>query len=141
MTDRLAPQPPGVPLPGPSTFSAPYWEGCDRGELRLARCAACGQALADAPRVCWRCHGTELGWEPACGRARLYTWTVVWRPPTPHFVVPYAPAVVELEEGVHLMSAVVGCRPGDLVEGMALEVVFHPAGDDRLLPYFRPAGA
>jgi hypothetical protein len=37
-----------------------------------------------------------------------------------------------------MMSAVVGCDPGELAPGMRLAVEFHPASDDILLPYFRP---
>ena len=135
----LRPQPPELPAPHRSLFSAPYWDACDRGELRFVRCAACGLALADAPRICWRCHSRDLRWEVSEGRARLYSWSVVWRPQTPQFQVPYAVAIVELEEGIRLVSAIVGCEPADLVEGMALIVEFHPSGPGRMLPYFRPA--
>ena len=74
----------------------------------------------------------------SAGRGRLYSWTVVWRPQHPSFVVPYAPAIVELEEGWWMMSAVVGCGPEDLHADMALAVEFHAASDDIVLPYFAP---
>jgi hypothetical protein len=125
----------------PSLFSAPYWEGCAVGELRLARCYACGQAIADAPRVCWSCHSRDLHWEVSTGRGRLYSWTIVWRPQTPQFEVPYAVAIVTLDEGVQLVGSVVGCEPDDLVEGMELSVEFHPTGNSMMLPYFRPTAA
>ena len=134
----LRPQPPGTPAPVPSLFSAPYWEGCARGELRFLRCANCHQALADAPRICWRCHSRELNWEVSEGRGRLYSWTIVWRPQTPEFEVPYAVAIVDLAEGCSIISAVIGCTPEDLVEGMELAVEFHPNSDHLSLPYFRP---
>jgi uncharacterized OB-fold protein len=70
----------------------------------------------------------------------LYSWTVVWRPQHPSFRVPYAPAIVELDEGLRLLSSVVGCEPEELHEGMRLAVEFHPASDDISLPYFRPVG-
>jgi hypothetical protein len=53
-------------------------------------------------------------------------------------VVPYAPAVVALDEGWWFLSAVVGCTPDALREGLAVGVEFHPASDDLALPYFRP---
>lgn len=134
----LRPQPPDLPAPRRSLFSAPYWEGCDRGELRFVRCAGCGLALADAPRICWRCRSRDLRWEVSGGRGRLYSWTVVWRPQTPKFEVPYAVAIVEMQEGFFLVTSVIGCEPGELAEGMALAVEFHPSGEDRMLPYFVP---
>jgi hypothetical protein len=63
-----------------------------------------------------------------------------WRPPEPSLVVPYAPAVVHLDEGVWMLSAVIGCEPADLHDGMQLAVEFHPASDEITLPYFAPAG-
>jgi uncharacterized OB-fold protein len=137
----LRPQPPGLPSPSPSTFSAPYWEGCARGELRYLRCSSCHLAIADAPRVCWRCHCRDLRWEVSRGRGRLYSWTVVWRPQTPAFEVPYAPALVQLDEGISVVSAIIGCEPEALAEAMALVVEFHPSGEASKLPYFRPFGA
>jgi uncharacterized OB-fold protein len=66
---------------------------------------------------------------------------VVWRPPDPALRVPYAPAVVELDEGFFMVSAVVGCEPADLVAGMRLVVEFHAVSDDMVLPYFGPLEA
>jgi uncharacterized protein len=134
----LSPQPPGTPSPVPSRFSAPYWEGCARGELLYLRCSACHLALADAPRICWRCHSRDLRWEASRGRGRLYSWSVVWRPQSPAFEVPYAPAIVQLDEEIFVLSSIIGCRPEELTGGMEVTVEFHPSGDSSKLPYFRP---
>ncbi len=136
----LRPHPMGVPGPVPSLFSAPYWKGCAEGELRFVRCHDCGQAIADAPRVCWRCQRRDLRWEASAGRGTLYSWTIVWRPQTPEFEVPYSVAIITLDEGVDVVASVVGCEPEDLVEGMELVVEFHPISDEVALPYFRPVG-
>jgi hypothetical protein len=122
----------------PSRFSAPYWEGCTREELLYCRCSRCQQAIADAPRICWRCHSRDLRWEKSRGRGRLYSWTVVWRPQTPLFEVPYAAAIVQLDEGVFVVSSIIGCTPEELADGMAVVVEFHPSSDALKLPYFRP---
>jgi hypothetical protein len=95
-------------------------------------------AIADAARICWRCHSRNLRWEPSRGRGRLYSWTIVWRPQTPVFVVPYSVAIVHLDEDIFVVSSVVGCRPEDLAERMELAVEFHPISDEMKLPYFRP---
>jgi len=128
----------GFPMPRPSERSEPFWSGCLEGRLVLPYCAACGARALRAFAVCPRCASTGLAWEPSAGRGRLYSWTVVWRPPHPGFVVPYAPAVVALEEGWMFLSAVVGCAPDELRDGLALQVEFHPATDELALPYFRP---
>jgi hypothetical protein len=135
----LAAQPPDLHLPRPSERSAPFWQGCREGRLVLPFCVTCGFRALRAFALCPRCNATTVAWEECAGRGTLYSWTVVWRPPHPSFVVPYAPAVVALEEGWWFLSAVIGLPPGELREGLALEVEFHQASEDMQLPYFRPA--
>ena len=136
----LLPQPMGIPVPRPSFHSRPYWEGCSRQQLLSQRCAECSFRGLSAFTVCARCHATATSpvWEESAGQGSLYSWTVVWRPPDPTFVVPYAPAVVYLDEGFFMLSAVIGCEPDALRLGLRLAVEFHPASDDITLPYFRP---
>jgi uncharacterized OB-fold protein len=136
---RLEPQPAGIPVPTPSRVSATFWDGCRVGELRFQRCRACAAPVFNPSTICGACGGRALRWEVSRGHGRLYSWTVVWRPQTPAFRTPYAPAIVELEEGFYLLSANIGCAPGDLVADMPVVVDFHPAGDDIVLPYFRPS--
>ena len=126
------------PAPEPPQLEA-YWEGCRRHQLLYQRCAACDYRGLGAFTVCARCHATSSVWEASTGTGSLYSWTVVWRPPDPSFRVPYAPAVVRLDEGVWMMSAVVGCEPEALSEGLRLVVEFHAATDHITLPYFAPA--
>jgi len=90
--------------------------------------------------VCARCLSADYDRLASRGKGSLYSWTVVWRAPDPAFSVPYAPAVVELDEGYFMVSAVVGCEVEDLRPGMRLKVVFHEASDEITLPYFAPDG-
>jgi uncharacterized OB-fold protein len=133
----LEPQPEGIPLPRPSAVSAPYWDGCRAGELRYQRCTACAAVVFQPSIVCPACTGRDLAWEVSAGRGRLYSWTVVWRPQTPAFRVPYAPAIVELDEGFRLVTSIIGCEPDDLRPDMEVTIEFHPAGDGVVLPYGR----
>lgn len=137
--ELLAPQRPGFPVPPQSVRAEPFWTGCLQGRLVLPYCPACGERPLRAFAVCARCHGTELAWDASAGRGSLYSWTVVRRAPHPGFTTPYAPAVVRLDEGWWMLSAVVGCSPGALRDGMPLQVEFHPASDEVALPYFSPA--
>jgi uncharacterized OB-fold protein len=52
--------------------------------------------------------------------------------------VPYAVALIELEEGVRMMSNVVGCPADDARAGMAVEVTWEALEDGRNLPQFEP---
>jgi uncharacterized OB-fold protein len=134
----LEPQAPGIPVPTPSPASAPYWDAAQRRELVFQRCDGCGTIALRPTTLCGNCLGSSLSWVLSAGLGRLYSWTVVWRPQHPSFAVPYAPAIVALDEGWFMMSAVVGCEPDDLQADMRLAVEFHQASDEIALPYFRP---
>jgi len=134
----LEPQPLGIPVPNPSPASKPYWEGCARRELLYQRCDDCGTIALRPGTVCGHCLGRSLSWVQSSGRGTLYSWTVVWRPQRPSFTVPYAPAIVTLDEGFRIVSSIVGSEPEDLSAEMSVAVEFHPASDEIFLPYFRP---
>jgi uncharacterized protein len=134
----LKPQPMGIPVGVPSRLSQPYWDACARGELVFLRCDGCGLILERPATVCGACLGRSLTWTRSSGRGELYSWTVVWRPQHPSFLVPYAPAIVAVDEGWWHVAAVVGCEPEELTAGMRLAVEFHPATDEITLPYYRP---
>lgn len=136
---RVTPKP--VPKPTPDT--APYWEGTARGELRVQRCNACERAYFYPRPYCPHCSSDDVSWITASGRGRLHTYLISHRP-APGFgdQVPYAIAVVELEEGPRMMANIVGVEntPDALVLDMPLEVGFEGRGDQSV-PVFRPAGS
>jgi uncharacterized OB-fold protein len=132
---------PGKPIPVPTAVTAPYWEGCRQGVLRLQRCTAC-QALQLPPqRHCRRCLGDALEWLPAAGTGRIVSWTVVRHPVSAAFAadVPYVVAIVALDEGPTMMAGIRDCAPDALHVGMRVEVLFEARSDAIAVPYFRPA--
>ena len=130
----------GIPLPQPTALSKPHWDGCREGVLRVQQCGDCGAYVFVPKPVCGGCLGDRLEWVESSGRGTLYSYTVVHRPQQPAFEVPYVVAIVELEEGWHMLSNLVEVAPEDVTVGMALEVVFVPKSDEITLPCFRPAG-
>jgi uncharacterized OB-fold protein len=115
-------------VPPTTEFSEPFWEMARRGTLGLQRCGACGGWTFPARVLCPRCWSTDLTWAPASGRATLYSYTTVCRPPSPEFAgdVPYTVALVALEEGPRMMARLAGVAEADTVIGMPLEVEFDP---------------
>lgn len=81
-----------------------------------------------------------MTWEPASGRATLYTWSVIHRNDLPPFGtrVPYTAAVVDLAEGPRMMTEVMDCAPADLRIGMPLRVTFREAAEGVSVAVFRP---
>jgi uncharacterized protein len=134
----LEPQRGAIPLPYPSPISRPFWDGHTRGELLFQRCGDCGRSTHTPAVVCAHCGSQELTWVPSTGRGSVYSWTIVWRPQTPEFTVPYVPIIVDLEEGWQMLSNLVGCEHDAVHVGQAVEVVFHAHAGGVTLPYFQP---
>ncbi|GII78562.1 DNA-binding protein [Sphaerisporangium rufum] len=130
------------PVPRPTPDTAPYWDGAAAGELRVPRCRPCGEAFLYPRPHCPVCSSDDIEWFTASGRATLHSYLIA-HIPAPGFEdeVPYAVAVVELEEGPRLMSGIVEVPndPEHLVLDMELEVVFDRHGDVAV-PKFRPRG-
>ena len=133
---------PEKPAPRPTPETAPFWDGCAAGELRIQWCKPCGAAYFYPRPFCPRCGSDEVEWMRASGRARLYSYVINQRP-APGFAgdAPYAIAVVELEEGPRMMTNIVGVAntPENLVLDMPLRVTFERRGEVSL-PMFEPAG-
>ncbi len=128
------------PLPQPEGLAAEFYAECARGRLCFQRCRAC-DAWRHLPRHrCARCGSPDWQWAPSSGRGRLHTWTVTHRAPYPPWAadVPYVVVVVELEEGVRLVSRLRDCPPERLLLDLPVEVVFEPVSETRALPTFRP---
>jgi hypothetical protein len=138
---ELLPQLPGVPVPEPSPLSAPFWNATREHYLIYQRCEACAAALFEPAQLCQRCGSIALMWVKSLGIGTLYSWSCVWRPHSPAFRVPYAPAIVELSEGFRMLSAVIGCEHDQLHVGMPLRVEFHKISNEVTLPYFAPRGS
>ena len=116
-----------------------FWQGCREGRYLLYRCGACGWTVWPAggcPR-----HGmAEMTWQPASGRGRLHTWTVVHQRYGSSFPGPPPNvAIVELEEGPLVHTSVIGADRLEI--GMPLEVTFTEIGPEVVLPVFRPPRA
>ncbi|PTR22830.1 hypothetical protein C8K36_11012 [Rhodococcus sp. OK519] len=134
----LGPQRAGIPLPTPTVLSRPFWEGCAEGELRYQRCTACGRAEFDPNMLCRGCGSDDLEWQVSAGRGTVYSYTEVTRPQTPAFTSPYVVVIVELDEGYHMVSNIVGCTTADVRIGMPVAVEFHEIDGGVVLPYFAP---
>ena len=128
------------PVPEVSELNRDYFEGCARGELRIRSCNACGARFRFAHALCPECWSADLGFEQASGQAKVTHFTVVHQAPVPAFQAesPYVLAMVELDEGVRMMTNVVGCDPESVAIGMKVAVRFEARGEVRI-PVFAPA--
>lgn len=123
-----------TPVPVPTPLSAPFWEGTAQGELRLQQCLDCGAWRWTPQILCRACHSERFAWWAASGCGRLYSFTVVHRPPMPGFAAPYAVGVVALDEGPLMLTTIEGVDHRDLVIDMPVRVRFRRL-DERITLY------
>jgi len=127
------------PLPVLEGLAGEFYAWCKKGELRFQRCSDCG-AWRHVPReMCAGCSSMRWAWERSSGRGRVFTWTVTATPLHPGFkdATPYAPIVVEMDEGVRIVSEMTDTQPEDLRIGMVVKVAFEAVTDEVTLPKFR----
>lgn len=127
------------PLPLMDELTGQFYEWCGRGELRFQRCKGCG-TFRHVPRdLCAECGSFDWGWERSSGKGTIFSYTVVARALHPAFAsaTPYAAVIVELEEGVRILSNVVDCPVEQLKIGMPVHVDFEKQNDSVTLPVFR----
>jgi uncharacterized OB-fold protein len=131
------------PLPVLEGLSKEFYDWCKQGQLRFQSCKSCGVWRHVPREMCAECGSWEWEWARSAGRGSVFTWTVVAVPLHPAFRddVPLAPAVIELDEGVRLLSQVVDCPPDALEIGMPVEVCFDDVTSEITLPKFRRARA
>jgi uncharacterized protein len=90
--------------------------------------------------MCPNCRALQF--EPAelSGRGTLYSYALLHHPQHPAFAYPVLAALVDLDEGIRLVSNLVDVEPADIRIGMRLEVDFVETDDGASVPVFRPAG-
>lgn len=121
--------------PPASAVSEPFWEASRDERLVLQFCVSCERAVWYPRVLCPHCGGTDLDWRPADGRGTIYAVSVQHRPGHPALAdrVPYAVALVDLDDGVRVMTNVVGCDAGEVSVGRRVRPAWEPLTDGRNL--------
>lgn len=112
-----------------------FWTGVANERLLIQRCE-CG-VLRHPPRpMCPQCR--SLVWEPieAAGGATVISYVIPRHPPMPMFDEGYIVALVELDEGVRIVTNLVGVAPDEAAMGMRVRLEFGHFDNDVVLPLF-----
>lgn len=126
-----------IPLPVPDGDSQPFWEGVARHELLIQHCDACQRYVFYPRSHCPHCFADSLSWAPAAGTGTIYSYTVVHQAYGAFAGdVPFVVALVELQEGVRMMTRITGSAPEAVRIGAQVHVVFEQINDELTLPYF-----
>ncbi len=133
---------PQKPMPAADPVTKPFWDSVKNEAMELQCCNSCGKFIFYPRGLCPHCLSDDLSWKPAKGTGEVHAFTIVHRHPHPAFQaeIPYVVALIELDEGVRMMTNLVGVAPdpAEVKVGMPVEVVYEQATDEITLPKFRP---
>jgi len=134
------------PLPRIDELSRPFWDAARENVLSLPRCNACKTFHTSMEPWCSRCGHEGATWERLSGRGRIWSSCRFHKLYYKGFAgdVPYNVAMVELDEGVKLVTNIVGLPNGTLDEmpiGMLVEAVFEAVTPEVTLVKFKPSAS
>ncbi|WP_197434159.1 Zn-ribbon domain-containing OB-fold protein [Agrobacterium vitis] len=140
MEDRQEAQ--ALPIPVPVVFpeTEPFWTNARKGKLLLPFCTHCAKPVWYPKAFCTACGSFELDWREASGFGEIYSFTEVMKGEGAYRETPgYILALIDLDEGVRMLSNLVDYSRETLRIGQRVKVVFHNSSDDTALPRFTPA--
>ena len=116
----------GRPLPIPTPLATPFFQAAAEGRLLVPRCPRDGWFFYPRSR-CPGCLGDDWEWQEASGRGEVHAFTVdrVGHDPSLAADIPYAVAVIELDEGPRMPARIVGCGVEAVHVGMPVEARYE----------------
>ncbi|MDH2346217.1 MULTISPECIES: 3-hydroxyacyl-CoA dehydrogenase NAD-binding domain-containing protein [unclassified Bradyrhizobium] len=108
----------------------PYWQAASEGKLAVGRCRSCGKAYFYPRPLCPLCGSASTELKVASGRGRIYSFSIVRNAKRST-----AAAIVELEEGPRVPTALLDCDVFDLKIGDPVEVFFQQADGTAALTF------
>ena len=128
------------PLPKINSDNEAFWEGCKKRQLKFRKCGVCKHLRWTAAIICPKCLSQKAEWITTKGRGTVYTYAVYHVAYHPGFAdeLPYVTAIVELDEGPHLLTNIVDCSPDAVTCGMKVTVAWDEVVGGIVLPKFKP---
>lgn len=124
------------PAPVLSEDNQEFWSAAAQGQLVAQRCSNCGR-LRHPPRpMCPHCHSLDHELIELSGKGFVYSYSILHYPQFPMFNYPIVAILVDLAEGVRILSELHGVDPEEVAIGMPVEVRFEQVGDDVSVPVF-----
>lgn len=113
-------------------LSARYWrEMPQRYRLEAEKCKSCGKIYFPPRLVCSACKSKEFEKCKLKDTGKLITYTIIRVGPS-QFIdqIPYALGVVELEDGIKILTQITDCDLDKLSTGMKLKIEFRKLQED-----------
>jgi uncharacterized OB-fold protein len=118
-----------------------FWDGLKAGKLLFQKCSDCGASRHPIEPMCGSCGSLEWETFESSGHGVVYTWILSHHPNNADDLPPRLVALVQLDEGIRLVSNVTGVDPDDMRNDIEVTVDYYDRGDGVTLHQFRPVGA
>ncbi|MEU4104104.1 Zn-ribbon domain-containing OB-fold protein, partial [Streptomyces tanashiensis] len=129
-----------TPRPVVNRDNAGFWEGVAAHRLLIQRCGDCAALRLPWLPGCADCGSREWDTVEASGAGTVFSYVVMHHPSFPAFDPPYAVGLIELDEGVRMISNVVGVPYDKVRIGMPVRLEFLRVDEELELPVFRAGG-
>ncbi|WP_299572823.1 Zn-ribbon domain-containing OB-fold protein [uncultured Williamsia sp.] len=122
-----------------------FWDGLRDHTILIQQCSDCGTRRFPPRPMCFSCQ--SLKWETvtAAGTGTVHSFVMPQYPPLPFFEYPYIVALIDLDEGVRLVSNLTDVAPDDVHIGMPVTAYFTTFDtldkEELVLHQFRPTAA
>ena len=114
-----------------------FWEGVKNHQLLIQQCADCGELRQPPGPMCPHCQSLRSQHKEASGFGTVYAW-IVSKHPTELDEKPRIVALIDLEEGVRMVSNLQFIELADIREGLPVRAFYDETYG---LPQFRPVEA
>lgn len=104
-----------------------FWDKLEEEELVTTKCSECGNIEFPPKIVCTKCYSDEMEWIDLPKEGKIYTYSEMHTAGRgfEHLDLPLCFGIVELENGVRLLSHIVNERFEDLSVGDEVKIDFE----------------
>ncbi len=129
-----------IPAPQPDEVTQAWWNATAEKQLKIQECRFCGHVQHYPRPFCLSCENDDLDLVEVSGEGKVHSFTVVHRSAYDELPAPYVIALVDLEEGVRLLTRLMECDIGSLECDLAVSVrwIKSPGENAYYLPVFVP---
>ena len=115
-----------------------FWDGLKEHKLLFQQCSDCGTVRHPIEPMCGSCGSLEWGTMESSGHGTVYTWILSHHPNNADDVPPRLVVLVNLDEGIRLVSNVAGIDPDAMTNDIEVAVDYYDRGDGVVLHQFLP---
>ncbi|MCC8958122.1 OB-fold domain-containing protein [Bradyrhizobium sp. Pear77] len=126
------------PVPSTVVETKPFWDACNRGIFLVQRCRDCGETQYHYRGFCCHCWSDAIEDLAIEGAGKVWTFSRVLVNRSPQFAQwgVYVTGVVELPEGVKVISRILAENPETIQIGTPVRLAFARAESGQKIPLF-----